>query len=82
MFTEDICVLELDLSNINYRNICAINKKMIICSLLSTSRASGIGGSLINDRAGMGEKGTIIITIENKKSSVTCYFIELPTTLF
>lgn len=47
-----------------------------------TSRASGIGGSLINDKAGMGEKGTIIITIENKKSSVTCYFIELPTTLF
>lgn len=26
MFTEDICVLELDLSNINYRNICAIKK--------------------------------------------------------
>lgn len=52
-------------------------------SLLPPSRASGIGGSLINDRAGMGAMGTIIIiTIENKKSSVTCYFIELPTTLF
>lgn len=51
-------------------------------SLLPPSRASGTGGSLINDRAGMGSMGTIIITIENKKSSVTCYFIELPTTLF